>query len=228
MADRTCSVDGCPKAARNRGWCSAHYERWRRNGEPGPAGDARLRPAVPCSIDGCETVAKVRGWCPKHYSRYKAHGDPTATTRPTYGSGVVKHRDGYLLRWAPGHPLAMAHGYVLEHRYVVHEAGIAVPPGYHVHHLNHDKTDNRLENLAVMSPSAHQRHHVAPGSVIKNQYGTWTVATPEEQKERIQRARAKARRNARMRRDGIHYDHELNLWLLPVVPLSASDAEAAA
>lgn len=27
--------------AKARGWCPAHYERWKRNGEPGPAGDAR-------------------------------------------------------------------------------------------------------------------------------------------------------------------------------------------
>ena len=29
-----CSVDGCCKAARARGWCRAHYERWRVHGDP--------------------------------------------------------------------------------------------------------------------------------------------------------------------------------------------------
>lgn len=32
MPDRTCSVDGCNKPEKSRGWCSAHYERWRRHG----------------------------------------------------------------------------------------------------------------------------------------------------------------------------------------------------
>lgn len=33
MAEGTCSVDACEKPARNRGWCSAHYERWRKTGD---------------------------------------------------------------------------------------------------------------------------------------------------------------------------------------------------
>ena len=30
----------------------------------------------------------------------------------------------------------------------------------HIHHINGDKTDNRLENLVVLSPSEHQRLHL--------------------------------------------------------------------
>lgn len=29
-----CTVDGCTKPAERRGWCLAHYSRWRRNGSP--------------------------------------------------------------------------------------------------------------------------------------------------------------------------------------------------
>jgi len=32
--DRTCLVEGCGRAARARGWCGKHYERWRRWGDP--------------------------------------------------------------------------------------------------------------------------------------------------------------------------------------------------
>lgn len=31
---RSCEVDGCTKIVRARGWCGAHYEMWRRHGEP--------------------------------------------------------------------------------------------------------------------------------------------------------------------------------------------------
>lgn len=29
-----CSVEGCIKPVKSRGWCNAHYEHWRRHGEP--------------------------------------------------------------------------------------------------------------------------------------------------------------------------------------------------
>lgn len=34
MSKRICSIEGCERPARSRGWCHMHYERWRRNGAP--------------------------------------------------------------------------------------------------------------------------------------------------------------------------------------------------
>lgn len=34
-----------------------------------------------------------------------------------------------------------------------------VPNGYVIHHKNHDKEDNRLENLEKMKEGQHIRHH---------------------------------------------------------------------
>src|SRR5699024_990034 len=33
---RLCSIDGCHKQSRARGWCIMHYKRWKRNGDPEP------------------------------------------------------------------------------------------------------------------------------------------------------------------------------------------------
>lgn len=30
----SCTIDGCDKPHYGRGWCSAHYQRWRRHGDP--------------------------------------------------------------------------------------------------------------------------------------------------------------------------------------------------
>lgn len=34
MTQRTCSINDCEQAAICRGWCTKHYQRWRKNGEP--------------------------------------------------------------------------------------------------------------------------------------------------------------------------------------------------
>lgn len=59
----TCTVKGCGKPARARGWCSAHYERWRVHGDPlhgGPVGVSRGEPTrflldvvIPFDGDDC-------------------------------------------------------------------------------------------------------------------------------------------------------------------------------
>lgn len=176
VKDYPCAVEGCEKLARTRGWCSAHYERWRRNGNPGPAGDARRRPPKgPCEVEGCDRLAKARQWCEKHYQRWHEHGDPEKMVRPNYGAKRRLHVQGYVMIWEPDHPLAMAYGYVFEHRKVLHDAGIEVPEGCHVHHKNEDKTDNRVENLEVLTAQEHTRHHIEELGTVTNQYGTWPL-----------------------------------------------------
>lgn len=86
-----------------------------------------------------------------------------------------RHAGGYTRIYVPGHPAANSDGYALEHRLVLHEAGISVPKGWHVHHLDGDKTNNALDNLAVLSESAHHRLHAWGAGVATNQYGTFPV-----------------------------------------------------
>ena len=44
-AKRICSIEGCGKRHYARGWCDAHYRRWKRNGDPlgGKAAPAKNR-----------------------------------------------------------------------------------------------------------------------------------------------------------------------------------------
>jgi len=40
----------------------------------------------------------------------------------------------------------------------------SLPPAgrrWHIHHKNHDRLDNRLENLELMTVSEHAKHHHA-------------------------------------------------------------------
>ena len=77
MSDRTCSIDGCARPVKSRGWCQAHYFRWRRNGDPGgPVLMLKGQPKQPCHIDGCERDVNSLGLCDPHYQRYRKWGDP--------------------------------------------------------------------------------------------------------------------------------------------------------
>lgn len=104
MTDATCTITDCTKDARARGWCSSHYERFRKYGDP--LGTWRTErgceqcatPFVanhwrqrfcrdlcsqqhrklngnPCSVDGCPNSAETKGWCSAHYRRHRYYGD---------------------------------------------------------------------------------------------------------------------------------------------------------
>lgn len=48
---------------------------------------------------------------------------------------------------------------VMQHRQVWEKVNGPVPKGFIIHHKNHIKTDNRLENLELMDQKTHRRIH---------------------------------------------------------------------
>ena len=68
-----CSVEGCDKNIRARGYCNMHYKRVRKDGIPGPAG--RLSEvSKECSVEDCSREVLARDLCNMHYLRMKRHG----------------------------------------------------------------------------------------------------------------------------------------------------------
>lgn len=78
MAQATCAVEACERPVVSRGWCSAHYQRWLNDGDPGAGRPLRYSTvkAGACAVPGCDAPEKARGWCGKHYGRLLRHGDP--------------------------------------------------------------------------------------------------------------------------------------------------------
>ena len=84
MAERTCSIEGCERPHRSRGWCNVHYQRWYKTGDPltvRPGRWAGYEKPI-CLIDGCGKPAHARGLCSVHAPRHRRHGDPLAGRRP--------------------------------------------------------------------------------------------------------------------------------------------------
>lgn len=75
MPNRTCSVDGCDRNAHARGWCTMHYQRWKRLGDP-TRNLIEERPKT-CMVDGCERPVHGNGMCGAHWVRNARHGSPT-------------------------------------------------------------------------------------------------------------------------------------------------------
>lgn len=80
-----------------------------------------------------------------------------------WNSGRMLNEDGYVkVRVGDGHPLADPNGYAYEHLVVWCAAGNPRPvEGEALHHVNEDKSDNRIGNLELLKRGDHNRLHNA-------------------------------------------------------------------
>lgn len=91
-------------------------------------------------------------------SRIKGHMRSGQKTGPQCGRVYVRRQDrhGYIKIYAGNHPFADGRKMILEHIAIAEVSiGRRLLPTEVVHHKNHNKTDNRLENLEIMERTAH-------------------------------------------------------------------------
>jgi len=85
---------------------------------------------------------------------------------PNWRGGRIVPEHGYvMIRVGEGHHLADIRGYAYEHRLVAEKMiGRRLEPKEVVHHKNHERWDNRPENLTVYpSAAAHRVEHRTSG-----------------------------------------------------------------
>lgn len=106
----TCSIGGCSKPVRSRGWCSTHYSRWKAHGDP----NVCLKPRTAsvrgtrCDVDGCDQPVRAKSLCREHYQRaFEASRltCPVAGCETPIRSGGLCPRH-YQRARKYGHPLA--------------------------------------------------------------------------------------------------------------------------
>lgn len=92
-------------------------------------------------------------------------------------------KDGYIVLYLPENPMANSSGEVAEHRYVMSlHLGRPITRGEEVHHKNHDTTDNRVENLEVLTKDQHFEVHKKERFKVKR--ASWVVDRMKEGQDR--------------------------------------------
>lgn len=100
----------------------------------------------------CADIAK-RGICVSPKTQFKI-GDNAGNKNFNWRGGT-RHVNacGYVVIWTPD-------GKKLEHRHIMERSiGRKLASNEHVHHKNGNKTDNRIENLEIISDVEHGRMH---------------------------------------------------------------------
>ena len=78
-----------------------------------------------------------------------------------YGKPKKRCTDGYIMVHVPKHPHAMKDGYVMLHTVLMERhIGRYLNENEVVHHINHIRDDNRLENLRLMDKHEHMSMHM--------------------------------------------------------------------
>lgn len=68
---RACTVEGCARPHYGLGYCTIHYTRFKKHGDPLAGGLKRNT----CSIEGCSAAVHGQGLCSWHYQRLRSGKD---------------------------------------------------------------------------------------------------------------------------------------------------------
>lgn len=72
---KKCKVEGCESRVQVKGYCSIHYKRYIRHGDPNISKRNVNQPKV-CSIENCNGETVGLGYCLKHYKKLKKYNNP--------------------------------------------------------------------------------------------------------------------------------------------------------
>ena len=108
----------------------------------------------------CEVCLKKFKVYPYRSKLAKTCGVRCRSNRHSLNNGGQTQSKGWVAK--NGYRYVAVRGkHTLEHRFVVEKYyGIKLKPNQVVHHKNHNRTDNRIENLEILDKSIHARMHI--------------------------------------------------------------------
>jgi hypothetical protein len=97
----------------------------------------------------------------KHYRYYQKKENRKGENASNWKGGRKITPRGYVEIYKPEHPNSMVSGYIAEHRLVMANfINRFLEKEEVVHHINGDKTDNRIENLILFANDIeHKKYH---------------------------------------------------------------------
>ena len=181
---QTCSIPGCRRRHRARGYCSMHYKRL-SNGNNNLSPEPLLkRHEGPCKIPGCEKKAFVHGYCKMHHGRIRYGSQnlsPEMLIKKFYQTGltdeqkflarITKSENGCWIWAGPFQETGRHHEFIygrfpvkqqngkwksaLAHIFSYTHFKGAIPEGHEIHH----KCDNQIcvnpEHLELVTKTGH-------------------------------------------------------------------------
>ena len=144
----------------------------------------RAKHGVTCSKE-CASKLKSIYYSGEGNHQYGLIGDKNASFK---GAEIMSNY-GYILEYAPSHPFphdksikgtrVFQHRLVIERNadkfdnkyFVIIDNKKYLSLEYEVHHINEIKTDNRLENLQIVTASEHRKIHCKDREIIRDSKG---------------------------------------------------------
>lgn len=85
---KPCSVEGCKRPYRAKGYCTVHYQKWRR-------GELTAKPRYrTCGEENCRKPSFHKGYCQEHYSAWSASKKPQAPAAPAVAPEATPPAEG--------------------------------------------------------------------------------------------------------------------------------------
>ena len=160
MTQRICSIEGCEKPHKARGWCMTHWSRWSKTGDPGPA----ERLVATADMTPLERLTRI-GW--------------TVTATGCWEWNGARHRQGY------GH-IQIDGVVLLAHRVSLEAHTGPIPEGLIACHLCDNPPCINPDHLyaGTYSENSIDRHARGPKNQPRGD-AHWHVTIPESERVKL-------------------------------------------